>query len=134
MSSRATGRRTSLLLCCTLAACQSGQVDSNAAATGSIPASESAAASVRLKVTTQPPTAELQLDGVAIPNPFDQRVPRDARVHVLSAEAAGFATKTTRFRLTRSQSLDLALDAMTQEGQHRPSAPQTPARRKLRGK
>jgi serine/threonine-protein kinase len=47
-------------------------------------------ASVHVHLVTVPPDAALTLDGVPLPNPFDDDLPRGADMHVLEASANGY--------------------------------------------
>jgi len=59
----------------------------------------SSSSDVRVKVTAAPPSAQITVDGAPVPSPYEARVARDTREHVLRVEAAGFEphVETVRF-------------------------------------
>jgi hypothetical protein len=65
---------------------------------------------VKLAFKASPPDAEIFLDGKALGgNPFSGQFPKGGAVHVLRAEAPGYATKEESFSFARDADLDLSL-------------------------
>ena len=67
------------------------------------------AVDIQLAVSTTPGTARVTLDGIAMTNPVDRRVPRDAREHVVRVEANGFEPFVENVRFERDAVLTVTL-------------------------
>jgi len=74
-------------------------------------AGEPAAAAVRVSVDTDPPGAELFLDGNRIANPFDAELPKTAEPRVLEARLSGYPTVRQELVLMYPQRVRLSLQS-----------------------
>ena len=66
---------------------------------------------IRLRVSAQPDTARLFLDGKTLAtNPIELSVPRDGDKHVVRADAPGYVGKAEQIRFERDQEIAFVLD------------------------
>jgi eukaryotic-like serine/threonine-protein kinase len=78
---------------------------------------------VEWRFSADPPQAELVLDGKPVAgNPAKVSLPRDAKTHVLSASAVGYATRTKEFSADGDGSLQLSLEPSVITATATPSA------------
>ncbi len=66
---------------------------------------------IRLRVSAQPDTARLFLDGKTLAtNPIELSVPRDGEKHVVRADAPGYVGKAEQIRFEKDQEIAFVLD------------------------
>jgi serine/threonine-protein kinase len=80
---------------------------------------------VRLQISTTPPTAELTLDGVGIPNPFDADMPSGSASHTIVAHAPGHADGTREVSFAFPMRIAIELEPTAASTTHT-SAPHDP--------
>ena len=83
-----------------------------------------------LSVRTEPPDAELTIDGRPAPNPFDGELARD-EAHRVEASLAGYVSDSATVMLDRSRRLVLTLQAKPPQkvaSPRRRTAPRTRAK------
>jgi eukaryotic-like serine/threonine-protein kinase len=68
-----------------------------------------AGAEVHLRLLTSPETAKILIDGQPVTAPFDGKVPRDERTHVVRVEAEGFDPQVHNLTFSSDLSLAIAL-------------------------
>jgi hypothetical protein len=94
-------------------------VPSAVAARASAPAAP-AVRLVRVHIASEPPTAQLWLDGETIPNPFNHERAASTDVHVLEARLDGFRPVRNSLRFADNTDLHIQLQAIEPEPVSRP--------------
>ncbi|MCB9593771.1 MAG: serine/threonine protein kinase [Sandaracinaceae bacterium] len=94
------------------------------------PLEPAAAPQVRLQIDTDPPGAELWLDGEVVPNPFDAQLPEREAPHHVEVRLAGHVTATREVSAHYAQRVHIPLtpeDADGHDRARRPSRAEDPA-------
>ncbi len=76
-------------------------------------------ATVQIKIETDPPNAELFLDGERVANPFDGRLDRGQAGHTVRAELAGYRGTTQKFMASGDRTLSISLARDTEAARSR---------------
>lgn len=77
------------------------------------PASDLAPTSFKVVVRANPSTARVFIDGAEVTNPYEGRVPHDARTHVIRVEAPGYEATEEEVAFDKDLAVHLALEKTT---------------------
>jgi hypothetical protein len=82
---------------------------------------------VRVQIETSPADAQLTIDGVQVPNPFDQQLPKGSDKHRIAASSAGHESREQLVGFERKRDLMLRLKALPAPVVAKPTPSPAPA-------